>query len=64
MGYHVHYKIQGSVTEEKKTVGADQLSLKLTQLDYKGYIVRAAGYTAVGVGNYTAEQSEIPKEGG
>ena len=64
LGYCVFYKIQGSVAEEDKTVGAAQSSLKLTQLEYKTYIVRAAGYTAIGVGKYTAEQSKIPKEGG
>ena len=64
MGYYVYYKIQGSAAEESKTAGPAQWSLKLTQLEYKSYIVRAAGYTAVGVGKSTAEQGKIPKEGG
>ena len=64
MGYYVYYKIQGSAAEENKTAGPSQSSLKLTQLEYKTYIVRAAGYTAIGVGKSTAEQSKIPKEGG
>ena len=64
MGYYVYYKIQGSAAEENKTAGPSQSSLKLTQLEYKTYIVRAAGYTAVGVGKPSAEQSKIPKEGG
>ena len=64
LGYYVYYKIQGSAKEENKTVGPDQLSLKLTQLEYETYIVRVAGYTAVGVSNSSAQQSKIPKEGG
>ena len=64
LGYYVYYKTQGSAAEENRTVGPAKSSLKLTQLEYKNYIVRVAGYTAVGVGKSTAEQNKIPNEGG
>jgi hypothetical protein len=38
--------------------------LEITGLEYKIYVVRVAGYTAVGVGKSTAELNKIPNEGG
>ena len=64
LGYYVYYKIQGSAVEQNKTVGPAQLTYKLTGLEFKRYVVRVAGYTAVGVGTSTAERNEIPNEGG
>ena len=64
LGYHVYYKIQSSAVEQNKTVVSTQLALKLQDLEFATYAVRVAGYTAVGVGNSTAVQEEIPKEGG
>ena len=64
LGYYVYYKMEGSAAEQNKTVGPAQLTLKLTGLEFKIYIVRVAGYTAVGVGKSTAEQNERPNEGG
>ena len=64
LGYFVYYKIQGSAVEQNKTVGPAQLTYKLTGLEFKKYVVRVAGYTAVGVGTSTAERNEMPNEGG
>ena len=64
LGYHVYYKIKGSAVEESKTVVSSKFALKLQDLEFKIYAVRVAGYTAVGVGNSTAVQNKIPKEGG
>jgi len=64
LGYHVYYKIKGSAVEQSKTVVSTQLALKLQDLEFATYVVRVAGYTAVGVGNSTAVQEKKPKEGG
>ncbi|KAL9973643.1 hypothetical protein ACROYT_G020124 [Oculina patagonica] len=63
LGYHVYYKIQGNATELKKSVEPKQLTYKLTGLEYKNYVVRVAGFTAVGDGKSTAPETKIPNEG-
>ncbi|KAL9973661.1 hypothetical protein ACROYT_G020143 [Oculina patagonica] len=63
LGYHVYYKLQGIATELKKSVEPKQLTYKLTGLEHKIYVVRVAGYTAVGVGISTTTLSKIPNEG-
>ena len=63
MGYYVYFKIKGSAAEQNKTVGPAELTSQLTQLEYKIYVVRVAGYTAVGIGKSTAELRKIPSEG-
>ena len=64
LGYHVYYKVKDSASEQNKTVGTTQLTLKLTELEFRIYVVRVAGYTAVGVGKSTAELNRTPNEGG
>jgi len=64
LGYVVYYKIKGSSVEQNKTVGPAQSILKLTGLQYKIYVVRVAGYTAVGLGKSTTELNKIPNDGG
>ncbi len=64
LGYYVYYKIQGNATEQKRSVGQNELTYKLTGLEFKTYVVRVAGYTAVGVGTFTTALSKIPNEGG
>ena len=64
LGYYVYYKIRGSAEEHKRSVGPSQATFKLTGLEYKIYIVSIAGYTAVGVGQLSAAQTQIPNEGG
>ena len=64
LGYHVYYKVKDSAAEQNKTVGTTQLTLKLTGLEFRIYVVRVAGYTAVGVGKSTAELNRTPNEGG
>ena len=64
LGYVVFYKINGSSVEQNETVGQAKLILKLTGLQYKVYVVRVAGYTAVGVGKSTPAFSKIPSDGG
>ena len=64
LGYYIYYKIDGSATENNKTVGPDKLSDQLTQLEFATYVVRMVGYTAVGVGPSTASVKKQPNEGG
>lgn len=64
LGYVVYYKIKGSSVERNETVGQDKSTLTLARLQYKIYVVRVAGYTAVGVGKSTPELNKIPNDGG
>lgn len=64
LGYYVYYKIEGSAVEQNKSVGSNQLTYKLTGLQYANYSVRVAGYTAAGVGNSTASLIKLPMPGG
>ena len=64
LGYYIYYKLDGSATENNKTVGPDKLSDQLTGLEFATYVIRMVGYTAVGVGPTTASVKKQPNEGG
>ena len=64
LGYYIYYKVNGSAVEYNKTVGPQELSDKLTELEFTTYVVRMAGYTVAGVGSSTKDVSIQPNEGG
>ena len=64
LGYYIYYKVNGSAVEYNKTVGPQELSDKLTELEFTTYVVRMAGYTVAGVGLSTKAVSIQPNEGG
>lgn len=64
LGYHIYFKVNGSAVEFNKTVGPDKLVYQLTGLEFTTYVVRMAGYTAVGVGLSTGSVRKQPKGGG
>ncbi|XP_022810453.1 phosphatidylinositol phosphatase PTPRQ-like [Stylophora pistillata] len=63
LGYRIYYKVNGSTVEYNKTVGPDKLVYQLTGLEFTTYVVRMAGYTAVGVGLSTGSVGKQPKGG-
>ena len=64
LGYYIYYKVNGSAVEYNKTVGPQELSDKLSELEFTTYVVRMAGYTVAGVGLSTKAVSIQPNEGG
>ena len=64
LGYYIYYKVNGSAVEYNKTVEPQELSDKLTELEFTTYVVRMAGYTVAGVGSSTKDVSIQPNEGG
>ena len=64
LGYYIYYKVNGSAVEYNKTVGPQELSDTLTELEFTTYVVRMAGYTVAGVGLSTKAVSIQPNEGG
>ena len=64
LGYRINYTKEGSGNEQSVTVGPDQLSYTIIGLEFASYSVKVAGYTAVGVGIFTAPLKKIPNEGG
>ena len=64
LGYYIYYKVNGSAVEYNKTVEPQELSDKLTELEFTTYVVRMAGYTVAGVGSSTKDVSIHPNEGG
>ena len=64
LGYYIYYKVNGSAIEYNKTVGPQELSDKLSELEFTTYVVRMAGYTVAGVGLSTKAVSIQPNEGG
>ena len=64
LGYYIYYKVNRSAVEYNKTVGPQELSDKLSELEFTTYVVRMAGYTVAGVGLSTKAVSIQPNEGG
>ena len=64
LGYRIYYKKEGSGTEKTVTVGPDQFTYTITSLEFANYSARIAGYTAVGVGKFSATLIKVPNEGG
>ena len=64
LGYQVFYKKEGPGNEQNGTVGPDQLSYKITGLEFASYSVRVAGFTVVGIGDSTVVLTKTPNEGG
>ena len=64
LGYYIYYKVNGSAVEYNKTVGPQELSDKLSELEFTTYVVQMAGYTVAGVGLSTKAVSIQPNEGG
>ena len=56
--------VEGSGVGHNVTVGPDQLKHTFKGLEYARYSVRVAGYTAAGVGKFTAALQLVPDEGG
>ena len=53
---------QGPGNEQNGTVGSDQLSYTIMDLEFASYSVRVAGFTAVGIGNSTVMLTKTPNE--
>ena len=64
LGYQINYTKDVFGNEQSVTVGPDQLSYTINGLEFANYSVKVAGYTAVGVGIFTASLTKIPNEGG
>ena len=64
LGYQVFYTKDGPGNEQNGTVGPDQLSYTIRDLEFASYSVRVAGFTAVGIGNSTVVLTKTPNEGG
>ena len=64
LGYRIEYIKNGSEVQHTKTVGPNEYSYKIEKLDFASYSVKVAGYTRVGVGNFTEPKSRFPNEGG
>lgn len=64
LGYQIDYMVEGSGVGHNVTVGPDQLKHTIKGLEYARYSVRVAGYTAAGVGKFTAALQLVPDEGG
>ena len=54
----------GPGSERNASVGPDQLSYTITDLEFANYSVRVAGFTAVGIGISTVVRTKTPSEGG
>ena len=63
LGYRVYYRKENG-TERNEAVEPNQLSYKITGLEFASYSVKVAGYTAVGEGVFTASLTEVPNDGG
>ena len=64
LGYRVYYMKNGSGTERNMSVESNQLSYKITGLEFASYSVKVAGYTAVGEGKFTESLIKVPNDGG
>ena len=64
LGYQVFYKKQGPGNEQNGSVGSDQFSYTIRDLNFSSYSFRVAGFTAVGIGNSTVVLTKTPNEGG
>ena len=54
----------GPGSERNVSVGPDQLSYTITDLEFANYSVRVAGFTSVGFGNSTVVLTKTASEGG
>ena len=64
LGYQVFYTKDGPGNERNGSVGPDQFSYTIKDLEFATYSVRVAGFTAVGIGNSTVVLTKTPNEGG
>ena len=64
LGYKILYKREGSDTEQSVEVKPDILMHKIPELKFASYSVRVAGFTSIGVGEFTVALKRFPLEGG
>ena len=54
----------GPGRERNASVGPNQLSYTISDLEFANYSVRVAGFTTAGIGNSTVVLTKTPSEGG